>query len=137
MPKVDHAAAQIGIYTFGQKSHNFVGTCQYYINVAGLRDPGSSGQIRSQYVDGRAGGVQQYIADDVRVKVISEQIRLIAYMHLRSQAADNKWLSFGLVDYHGRWIAPAIGEIVADNLSDLGYSVSLYHADLVNPKVVM
>ncbi len=137
MPKVDSKDAQIGIYTFGDKSHNYVGTCQYYIQVAGLRDPGSSGSIRSQYVDGRAGGVQQYIKEDPRVEAIAQTIRAIAWMHLRSQARDNKWLSFGLVDHHGRWIAPAVGEIVADQLSQSGYAVSLYHADLVNPKQVM
>lgn len=137
MPRVDHAHAELGIYTFGEKSKNFVGTCQYYIKVSGLRDPGSSGGIRSQFADGRAGGVQQYLKDDPRVQAIIDQVRILAYMHLRSQSRDNKWLSFALVDHHGKWIAPALGEMMADQLSQIGYSVSLNHADLSPTSVVM
>lgn len=131
MPLVEHSKAELGIYTFGEKSQRYVGTCQYYINVTGLRDPGSSGLIRAQYPDGRAGGVQVYMNDDKRVRAIQETIRILAYMHLRSpHTKDGKWLSFGLWDHHGKWAAPAIGEIVAGGLSDLGYGVSLFHADL-------
>lgn len=126
----DPSTAEMGIYTFGDKSPNYIGTCQYYIKVSGLRDPGSSGAIRAQFPDGRAGGVQDYLKEDKRVEAIIGVLRMIAFMHLRSKAADKKWLSFALVDHHGKWIAPAIGEMAADVLSNIGYKVSLYHADL-------
>jgi hypothetical protein len=128
--RVDHSKAELGIYSFGKDSPNRVPTCQYYIDVAGLRDPGSSGLIRKEYKDGRAGGVQSYIKEDPRVTAVIEQIRMIAFMHLRSQARDNKWLSFGLMDHHGRWIAPAVAELAAEELDRLAYDISVFHADL-------
>jgi hypothetical protein len=129
MPRVDHAKAELGIYTFGKDSPNRPGSVQYIIDCAGLRDPGSSGSLRKTYTDGRPGEVQQYVNEDPRVRAIIETIRTIAFMHLRSQGADGKWLSFGLQDHHGKWIAPAVGELAADALSNAGYGVSLHHSD--------
>jgi RNase adaptor protein for sRNA GlmZ degradation len=130
MPRVDHSKAEVGIYTFAAESPNRVATCQYLINVVGLRDPSSSGMIRSVHKDGRPGEVQDYIQEDPRVKAVVDQIRLLTYMHLKSEGRDGKWLSFGIHDHHGKWIAPAIGEIAARTLDTAGYHVSLFHADL-------
>jgi RNase adaptor protein for sRNA GlmZ degradation len=130
MPRVDHKDAEVGIYTFGKDSPNRVATCQYLIDVVGLRDPGTSGAVRKAYRDGRHEEVQTYIQDDPRVKAVIDQIRMFAYMHLKSEARDGKWLSFGIHDHHGKWAAPAIGEIAARVLDMAGYRVSLYHADL-------
>jgi RNase adaptor protein for sRNA GlmZ degradation len=122
--------AEVGIYTFGKDSPNRVATCQYVIDVSGLRDPGSSGGFRKTFQDGRPGAVQDFVAEDPRVKAVIDSIRMFAFMHLRSEAADHKWLSFGLKDHHGRWTAPAIGEIAATKLAEAHYKVSLFHADL-------
>jgi hypothetical protein len=127
---VDQKDAEVGIYTFGRDSSNKVSTTQYVIDVAGLRDPGSSGLIRSMHKDGRPGEVQAYINEDPRVKAVTDTIRMLAFMHLKSDGRDGKWLSFGLQDHHGKWIAPAIGEIAAGILDMAGYKVSLWHADL-------
>lgn len=128
--KTDIDKAEVGIYTFGKDSPNRPSTVQYIFEVAGLRDPQSNRGFSKTYKDGRPGEVQNYVEDDPRVKAIIQEIRAFAYMHLRSDAKDNKWLSFGIKDNHGRWIAPAVGELVAERLSQLKYGVYLCHCDL-------
>ena len=126
----DQKEAEVGIYTFGKDSPNRVATCQYIIDVSGMRDPGSSGVIRKLYGNGVPIEVQKYMEDDPRTRAVVETVRTITFMHLRSDGRDGKWLSFGVVDHHGKWAAPAVGEIAAWTLDRAGYKVSIYHADL-------
>jgi hypothetical protein len=129
MPRVAQNEAEVGIYTFGKLTEH-PPNWTYLIDVAGLRDPSSNRGFRKTYSDGRPGEIQTYMRDDPRVPAIIDTIKMITWMNLRSEARDNRWLSFGLRDHHGIWIAPPIGEIVADSLSNLGFKVSLFHHEL-------
>lgn len=120
-------AAEVGIYTYGKKVTTTPPTTAYVIDVCGLRDPQASGEMRRANGDGRTHACQQYVAEDKRVQAIIDEIKLLTHMHKRSSAADQKWLSFAIADYHGRYLAPAIGELAANALSNLGYKVSCWH----------
>lgn len=127
MPRVDAVKAQIGIYTTGSTSKQPSG--QYIIDVAGVRDPQSSGGFRKKYSNGLPEEVQAYVAEDPRVMAILEQAELLAYLHFKAswnQSID--WLSFVVRDHHGQWLAPAIGELLTKRLSDAGYYVFCSHS---------
>jgi hypothetical protein len=129
--RVDPSQAEIGIYTWGTKiPREYVPVANYIVNVAGFRDPQSNRGFKKKFLDGRGGEIQEYVSEDPRFVAVSDTVLMLAYVHLRSEAKDNKWLSIGLTDYHGLWIAPAVGELVADLLSDLNYKVSLFHYDI-------
>lgn len=127
--------SEVGIYTFGSK---VVTTnrpqVNYIIDVAGLRDPQSNRGFRRLYADGRSSEVVSYVKEDPRIPAILDTIKMLTHIHLRSQAADFKWLSFGIRDHHGTWIGPAVGEIATEALDLDGYKVNLFHYDLEVPK---
>lgn len=132
MPRVIPATAEVGIYTFGVKAKNpHRPQVHYLIDVAGLRDPMSNRGFKKSYADGRAGEVLEFVQEDPRMEAILDTIRILCHTHLRSNAADGKWLSIGIADYHGRWTSPAVGEIVTNALCRDGYRVNLAHYDLM------
>ena len=116
--------AEVGVYTCGRDTQI---STQYIIDVSGLRDPGSNRGFNVKYKNGLPGEVQDFVKEDSRVAAIVDTIHLITHLNLRSEAADGGWLAFMIRDHHGKWIAPAVGEIVADSLSNLGYKVSVIH----------
>lgn len=127
--------AELGIYTYGRLvPREAPPMSQYVIDVAGLRDPLSNRGFKHKYSDGRPGEVQDFVREDSRMNAILDTVKLIAHMQLRSMAGDGKWLSFGIRDHHGKWIAPAVGEILADELSRAGYKVALHHHDVGGQK---
>lgn len=130
--RVESSQAEIGLYTWGKKvSKTTVPLASYVIDVSGFRDPMSNRGFRKLYPDGRCGEVQKYVKEDPRYPAISDSVRMIAEMHLRGEGSDSKWVSIGIMDYHGLWIAPPIGELLADELDRAGFRVSLYHYDVL------
>lgn len=132
--RVSPSESEIGIYTFGDKVVTTLPrpAVNYLIHVAGLRDPMSNRGFSKTYTDGRPIVVQDFVKEDPRYEAILDSVRFLAHVHLRSEARDNKWLSMAIVDHHGKWIAPAVGELVSHALDYSGYKVSLFHFDLMN-----
>ena len=130
--RVEPNEAEIGLYTWGKLlKRSFIPQASYAIDVSGLRDPQSNRGFKKQFKDGRAGVIQEFVREDPRYQAIRETVEMLAFMHLRSDGRDEKWLSIGLMDYHGLWIAPALGESIADVLSNSGYRVSCFHYDVI------
>ena len=122
--------AQIGIYTAGRESSSQP-TGTYTIDVSNLRDPLSSKSLRATYTDGRAGEVQKFVSDDPRIPAIRDMVILLADMYVKPPSGGtSKWVSFVFKDVHGKWIAPAVGELIADSLSNLGYQVAVAHWEI-------
>lgn len=131
MPRVAPSAAEIGIYTWGSKvPRSYTPIASYIVDVAGLRDPQSNRGFKKRHPHGCAGEIQEYVKEDPRYPAISDMVKMLAHLHLRSDAQDGKWLTIALVDFHGRWIAPAVAELVSDELSSAGFRVSCFHYDL-------
>jgi hypothetical protein len=132
MPRVNLAQSEIALYTFGKlcKSPITPPATDYLIDVAGMRDPMSNRGFKLQFSDGRPGLVQKFVSEDPRYNAIEESVKFLAHIQLKSKAASGKWLTIAFRDHHGKWIAPAVGELVADSLSREGYKVHLFHADL-------
>lgn len=131
MPRVAPTNAEVGLYTWGTKIvRQYHPSVNYAINVAGLRDPSSNRGFNKKYADGRPAEVCEFVKEDSRYEAISDTIQMLTHMHLRGEGRDNRWLSIGVVDFHGKWIAPAVAELVANELSQAGYRVSLFHYDL-------
>jgi len=124
--------ADIVLYTYGKKvkSKRSIPNVDYVIDVDGLRDPLSNRGFKRTHADGRPGAIQDFVKEDPRVGSIVDTVKLLGEVHLRSKARDHAWISVALRDHHGRWIAPAVGEIVAGALDSEGYKVYLSHVDL-------
>ena len=125
----------IGVYSGTENKHP-IG--QFKFNVSTFRDP--AGQVQFKQKDSNEAGlngtvpeVRDWVAKDRRVPIIVKECRLLAEDLIAPQAdgkAVSAWLSFSFVDYHGRWIAPAIAELVANHLSEAGFNVLVHHAGL-------
>lgn len=119
------------IYTLGEKNPpagNTLrpSTARYYFQVANFRDPQSKRGLR--LLDGRDEPVKKFVGADPRVKLIRDEVLSLAYTHIRGEK--EAFFSLALEDRHGKWIAPAIGEIVADALDDAGFKVVVVHRGL-------
>jgi RNase adaptor protein for sRNA GlmZ degradation len=95
-----------------------------------MRDPMSNRGFKQKFADGRPGEVQKFVAEDPRYDAILDTVKFLAHTQLRSAAATGKWLTISIRDHHGKWIAPAVGELLADALTRDGYKVHVYHQDL-------
>jgi hypothetical protein len=101
---------------------------RYRIPVTGLRDPANQKVFDPSIKDGRHPDVQKWIREDKRVQAVVDAVKLLAFSHII--AHKDTFVSIGIHDYHGKWIAPAIGEIVAAEL-DPDFKVSLIHKGLM------
>lgn len=129
MPRVDATKAQIAVYTTGRDDKQPSG--QFVIDVAGIRDPQSSGGFRKKYSSGLPEEVQKYVAEDPRVNAILDQAELLAYLQFKADwSKPSEWLSFIVRDHHGQWLAPAVGELLVKRLTDAGYYVFCEHRSL-------
>jgi hypothetical protein len=129
--RVDAGSSQVSIYTYGKVSPVQPGAA-YVIDVMGLRDPMSNRGFRQRYEDGRPGEVQDYVKGDPRLQAIIDEVRLLAYLHVDCE--QDKWISIGVRDFHGKWISPAVGELIAEALDNLGYRTYVYHYECEDPK---
>lgn len=129
---------QIGVYSFGTVAQGSTGQFEY--DVTQFRDPG--GQKQFEGMNGTYPKVKQWMLQDRRVPIIIEDCLLLADDLVRAKQIDSNmtksvstWLSFAFKDFHGKWTAPAVAELVADALSDAGYVVVVYHASVPSEKV--
>ncbi len=131
MPRVEPGKADVGIYTCGRDTSPQPNV-QYIIDVSGLRDPLSNRGFRHTEKDGRSLAVQKFVKEDSRIGAILSDVAMITHVTLQYNSSNPSWLAFSFRDHHGQWIAPAVGELVADHLCSLGYNVSVHHFGLMD-----
>ena len=119
----------VGVYSYPtKKSPNSAG--QFEFDVSNFRDPAGQKQF-SQAPNGLAKEVVEWVRQDRRVPIIVKDCILLAedLVRLRPDGRSTcGWLSFGFKDYHGKWIAPAVAEAVAESLSEAGFNVATHHS---------
>ena len=130
--RTDLRNAEVCLYSYGSlvKNGRSAPQCDYVIDVAGFRDPMSNRGFKNTYRDGRPSQVQDYVREDPRFAAILDTVRILVSSHVTSQAADKAWVSIAFRDHHGKWIAPAIVESIADVLSAEKLKVHAFHMDL-------
>lgn len=101
---------------------------QFDFNVSKFRDPQGNAKLMKLYHDGQHVEVKEWIKIDPRMQGIIDATLLIAYDRLKHGI--QKFLSIGFRDFHAKWISRAVAEIVADALSDAGFSVGVIHESL-------
>lgn len=125
--RTDVNKSEVSIYTWGKKEakesyHN----PRWIIDVSDWRNPECNAAMR-KYPDGRNPEVIKWMEEDPRVGVLSKQLRSISHMMLRSMK--DTWITIGIIDHHGKWTAPAIAEIVANDLAS-HFTVGVEHRNL-------
>lgn len=123
MSKVEPALAQILIYSLNKDS--IKSGMELDVSVSNFRDPLGHKTLTSQYKDGRAMAVRDWIKVDPRVQGLSDSIKLYVYDKIIHGKQDK--LVIGFRDHHGKWVSPAVAEIVGDMLDGLGFSVGVWH----------
>lgn len=122
----------IGIYSFGPATNGQVNG-QFEFDVTYFRDP--QGQKQFQGKDGLDKDVIAWIRADRRIPILIKECSLLADDLLSPKGEDKKkistWVSFCFRDPHGKWISPAVAEIIADTLSDAGFNVIVSHQALL------
>lgn len=130
---------QVGVFSFGREGIYQRPKAQFEFDVSNFRDPAGQKQF-----EGRTGfdpQVRDWVGDDRRIKAILETIQLIVEdlrAPVETGTAENpkieprsKWISISFSDVQGRWISPAVAELVANYLSDkCGYDVLVRHYGL-------
>ena len=128
---------EIGVYSYGSKGAKGEISAQFEFDVTRFRDP--SGQQQFKGAKGSDPDVRDWVCQDRRLPAILDMCMLLAEdllkprKHGDREEVISQWLSFAFKDYHGKWIAPAIAEAVANKLSDSNYRVLVIHHDL--PKI--
>lgn len=123
---------QIGIYSYGTVvPQDFAG--QFEFDVTTLRDP--TGQQQFKGLNGLYPAVRDWVGSDRRVSIIIKDILLLADDMAKPKTKEGRaqpepispYVSFAFKDYHGKWIAPAVAELVADILDKEGFRVAVHH----------
>jgi len=125
VPRANESSAKLLLTSFADTTVNS-GCPMYLWNVTQWRDPSCVFQ-NSAVKDGRSSAVREWIKADPRVTVMLKEIEILAEVHL--VAMKQAWLSIGFMDHHGKWIAPAIAELVADHLGTR-YATYVGHREL-------
>ena len=112
MRVIDPRDAHCTIYTFGSK-RQYPPACQYIIDVSNWRDP--MGQPSLKNLDGRDIKVKNWIDHDPKTKALIETVGMIL-LDACPPDTSKSWTSIGLRDFHGKWIAPALGELIMEFL---------------------
>lgn len=127
---------QIGIYSYGNiQPQDFAG--QFEFDVSTLRDP--AGQQQFKGMNGLYPEVRDWVGSDRRVSIIIKDILLLSDDMAKPKAKEGKstpepispYVSFSFKDHHGKWISPAIAELVADVLIKEGFRVAVHHRGIV------
>lgn len=124
--KVDAEKAEIIIYSMRTVSHSY--SPQFSFDVGKFRDPMGNSKLTSVYNDGQHVAVRDWIKEDPRMPGILDMCSLIA--NDRITHAKRRFMSIAFRDYHAKWISRAVAEVVADKLSEEGYSVGVVHESL-------
>lgn len=125
---------QIGVYSYGSKGIKGEISAQFEFDVTQFRDP--SGQKQFKGAKGSDPDVRDWVCQDRRLPAILDMCILLAEdllkprKHGGTEEVISHWLSLAFKDHHGKWIAPAIAEAVANRLSDANYRVLVVHHDL-------
>ena len=129
MPRTDDVVqSDVSIIT-SRTARNVM--CQYSIDLTHMRDPIGQVILIATCKDGTDKRVQEWIRIDPRIGGILHIAEMIVHDIFSNQKAS--WTSLGLSDFHGRWISPAIGEIIADELMKGCFKVCVQHLDLGGP----
>lgn len=123
MAKVEAAIAQIIIYSLKKDSVKV--SLELDIDVSSFRDPLGHKTLTKEFNDGRAMAVRDWIKVDPRIPGLIESILLYTYDKLIH--GKQRQLVIGFRDHHGKWIAPAVAEIVADALDKKAFTVGVLH----------
>ena len=136
MPRVAFSSKgdrpQIGIYSYGtSKQQDYTG--QFEFDVSLLRDP--AGQKQFLGFNGLYPQVRDWVGVDRRVPIIIRDCQLFADDMALPKPKEGQdkpapispYISFAFKDFHGKWIAPAVAELVADVLSKKGFRVAIHH----------
>ncbi len=133
----DKTKPNIGIYSFGENSAN-PPNAQFEFDVRLFRDP--VGQKQFNRALGIQPDVRDWVGQDKRAKGVIEMCQMLAEDLIRPHKKGDKeepisiWLSLSFRDHHGKWIAPAIAELVANQLDKDGFTVAVCHHELVQKK---
>lgn len=124
----DFSKCDLGIYTYSKASLKKTYSPKYLIDVSNFRDPIGQMEFKTKYKDGRAGAVQAWVKEDPKMNALLASVREIVHSEVKATGA--QWISIGFTDHHGIWLAPAIAELVADDLVIEGYTVGVVHYEL-------
>ena len=147
MPRVTAAEkgaapkATTGIYSYGSKTAVIPKT-QFDFDLTKFRDPGGQKQFKD--VVGTHETVKKWMIDDEdsakQVNAIISDALLIADDLIKPKARMDgskteiapisAWVSISFHDFHGKWAAPAVAELVADALDKAGYNICVTHYGL-------
>lgn len=129
---------QIGIYSYASTAQKSLAG-QFEFDVSQFRDPQGQKQFFGRDICGIDAEVRDWVGQDRRVPVLIKECRLLAEDLIRpkqtgvtngvtQEKAPCQWLSISFKDFHGKWIAPAVAELVANALSDDGFTITVYHS---------
>lgn len=121
---------QIGIYSYASTAQKSLAG-QFEFDVSQFRDPAGQKQFLGRDICGVDAEVRDWVGQDRRVPVLVKECRLLAEDLIRpkqNEKAPCQWLSISFKDRHGKWIAPAVAELVANALSDDGFTITVYHS---------
>ena len=128
MAKNTHAPimnAQVSIVSHGDAPP--VLKSRFTFDCTRLRDPEGQPQLKS--LDGDHMLVRLWVSADPRVKLMSDMCLLYVNDMLRETPSKN-FITFAFRDKKGKWIAPAVAEVVATALEQKGLRVHVAHEQL-------
>ena len=126
--RTNEAQAQVNIYSYGRKTAH-PPAAKYVLDVRNFRDPVGNMSIRKTCESGIATAAQEFVAEDDRIPILIEEFIGLCFAHLKM--GRETYVSIAFVDHHGRWVAPAVAEIVAAGIERAGYSISVRHQGLI------
>lgn len=115
----------IRIYSSSRSSPT--GGPDYLFDVSEFRDPMGQQDLVLACRDGRDEQVKSWIKLDDRLSALEAEALILAGDQLTTQGRAS--LSLGYRCFHGRWIAPAVAELMKDLLG-VDYDVEVTHHGL-------
>lgn len=91
---------------------------RYTWDLTNLRDPIGQLDLKHSCVDGRDDRVMAWMIQDPKVRAVVDTAALMAATHMKPPANDSA-VSFAFHDPHGKWIGPAVAELLAKRLKAL------------------
>lgn len=122
----------MAVVSFGRIGRQPAPDPHFVIDVSEWRDPLGSKTLKNLYTDGRAGEVQDFVREDPKYQAAANAALMITYTNLISNKTTPKpWISIGVRDHHGTWTAPAMTELLAEEINrKLGIKVFVRHVEL-------
>lgn len=116
--------ASITVHSY--RNNGYAPLIRWTCDASNFRDP--IGQKQFKYLNGKSESVRDFVAKDPRVKVVIEEFCALAHVVIKE--ANERYVSFGVSDRHGLYIAPAIVEMLADALRTEGFQVYVQHHEI-------